>query len=71
VKKEEFRRALRDRLKQVPLETRKTWSDNDLHVWWTRASREDSYLTWERATGDVWQHVSGMCSDLLGPRAIF
>lgn len=68
--KEDFRKALRDRLAKVPLETRKKWNETDLFGWWMKA-KEDSYLTWERASGDVWQHVKGMCRDLIGPSAIW
>jgi len=69
--KEDFRNALRDKLGKVPLETRKKWNDNDLFTWWLKAKAEDSYLTWERAPGDVWQHVPGMCRELIGPNAIW
>jgi hypothetical protein len=66
MKKEEFRLALRDKLGKVPLETRKKWNDTDLYIWWLTAKAEDSYLTWERSRGDVWQYVPGMCRDLIG-----
>lgn len=69
MKKEAFRQALRDKLKKVPLDTRKNWDGNDLYIWWLRAKAEDTYLTWEQCSGDVWQCVPGMCSDLIGERA--
>lgn len=68
--KEQFRQALRARLGEVPLKTRQTWDNTNLLVWWSEAQKEDSYLRWERAPGDVWQHVKGMCPDLIGPNAI-
>jgi hypothetical protein len=70
MKKEDFRNALRDKLTKVPLEVRKTWNDTDLFAWWLKARAEDSYLTWERAHGDIWQYVPGMCRDLTGPDAM-
>lgn len=69
MEKEDFKEAVRGKLKKVPLETRKLWNDNDLFVWWSRARAEDSYLTWEKCSGDVWQWVPGMCSDLIGKDA--
>ena len=71
MKKEDFRNRLRDKLGKVSPEMRKTWNDTDLYVWWVTARAEDSYLTWERAHGDVWQYVPGMCRDLIGPNAIW
>lgn len=71
MKKEDFEKALRDKLREIPLETRQNWEEKDLNVWWWTVKKEDSYLTWERATGDVWQHVKGMCDDLIGTRAIW
>ena len=69
--KEDFKKALRDKLRKIPLETRKKWNETDLLGWWGKAQTEDSYLTWERAPGDVWQHVKGMCRDLIGTNAIW
>ena len=71
MKKEEFRNALRSKLGKIPLELRKGWNDTDLFTWWLKARAEDSYLTWERARGDVWQYVPGFCGDLIGPNAIW
>lgn len=70
MKKEDFKEAVRGKLKKVPLETRKLWSDTDLFVWWSQAKAQDSYLTWEKCPGDVWQWVPGMCRDLIGKDAI-
>lgn len=69
MKKEDFKRAVREKLKHVPLETRKQWNDTDLFVWWCKAKTEDSYLTWELCPGDVWQWVKGICGDLIGQNA--
>ena len=72
MKKEDFKAAVRGKLKNVPLETRKLWNNTDLFVWWSQARAEDSYLTWEKCPGsDVWQWVPGMCSDLIGKDAIW
>jgi hypothetical protein len=70
MKKKEFEQSLRDKLRKVPLETRMTWKDTDLFVWWLKAKAEDSYLTWERSPCDVWQFVPGMCNDLIGKKAL-
>lgn len=70
MKKEDFRRAVRSKLMQTPLQTRRTWNGTDLLTWWSRAHQEDSYLTWERVPGDIWQHVHAMCSDLIGEKAV-
>ena len=69
MKKEEFRQALRDKLSRVSLQERMTWNDTNLFRWWLAAKAGDSYLTWERCSGDVWQHVPGMCSDLIWQNA--
>lgn len=71
MQKEDFRKALRDKLGKVSLETRKTWNNTDLYDWWRKAQADDSYLRWEQVSGDLWQHVPGMCQDLIGPDAIW
>jgi hypothetical protein len=72
MRKQQFKKAVRDKLRQVPLEIRKTWNETNLFVWWTAARAADSYLTWERAPGDhVWQHVKVMCGELIGRDAAF
>ena len=38
--KEEFRQALRDKLANVPLESRKKWDDTKLFGWWLVAASE-------------------------------
>lgn len=70
MEKKEFTQALRDKLREIPLETRKTWKTSDLLVWWMDARAKDSYLTWESCHGDLWQYVSGTCSDLIGKKAM-
>lgn len=69
MKKEDFKRAVRDRLDAIPLDERKTWNGTELFVWWTEVSGEDSYLRWERCPGDLWQSVHGFCKDMIGPNA--
>jgi hypothetical protein len=68
--KEDFKQALRSKLGQIPVETRRGWSDNDLFIWWLKAKAADPYLVWERCPGDAWQWVPGMCSDLIRERAV-
>lgn len=70
MKKEDFRQALRMRLMQIPAASRKTMTDYELLLWWNQIKQEDTYLTWERAPGDLWQHVQEMCRDLIGPSAV-
>ena len=70
MKKREFEQAVRNKLQAVPLETRMTWKDKDLFLWWLKAKAEDPYLTWKRSPCDVWQFVPGMCSDLIGKKAL-
>lgn len=67
--KHEFQEAVRERLRKVPLDTRKTWSENQLFIWWLEAKSQDSYLVWDRCPSDLWQSVKGMCHDLIGPNA--
>lgn len=69
--KEEFARALREKLSEIPLETRRLWDGNDLFVWYMNARNEDSYLRWERCPGDPWQWVAGFCEYHYGPNATF
>lgn len=61
MKKKEFEQAVRNKLRKVPLETRMTWKDADLFLWWLKAKAEDSYLTWEQSPCDLWQFVPGKC----------
>ena len=70
MKKEIFRTAIRNKLIEVPLEIRQSWNETDLLGWWGKAKSEDSYLMWDQATGDVWQHVKSMCQDLIGTKAV-
>ena len=71
MKKDDFEQALRRLLMSVPLEERKKWDEFDLLTWWTKAQKDDSYLTWERCSGDIWQHVKVVCRDLIGQSAIW
>ena len=68
--KEEFRRELRSRLSQVPLETRRGWTDVELRVWWLGELRADLQLKWAWAPADQWQYVKVMCLGLYGKDAI-
>jgi hypothetical protein len=67
--KDDFKRALREKLQKVPVETRKQWDDTNLFGWWAKMKAEDSYLTWDHCTGDVWQWVKIMCHDLIDQNA--
>lgn len=65
---EQFRDAVRQRLKLVPLESRRNWNQAELFRWWLVARNEDPQCT----SGDVdvaWYRVKRICADLLGPQA--
>ncbi|HFT1084468.1 TPA: hypothetical protein ACXI7C_000797 [Serratia marcescens] len=68
--KEEFARALRQKLSQIPLETRRTWNETHLFAWYMKAISEDSYLRWERCPGSPWQWVPGFCENYYGSNAL-
>lgn len=69
MKKAEFNLAVRDKLEKVPYEIRKTWTNKELLQWWEDAIAQDSYLRWEKCHGPLWQHVKGVCSNLIGKKA--
>jgi len=50
----------------VPLDVRRTWNDTNLFGWWAEAINKHPRITWERCPGNQWQHVKGMCRDLIG-----
>ena len=68
MKKEDFREAVRAELRKVSRDIRRDWGETDLFIWWNKAQAADSYLRWERASGDVWQYVKGFCDDLIGEK---
>ena len=70
MKKKEFKQTVRNKLREVPLETRKTWKGIDLLQWWLKVEAEDSYLRWERSPCKVSILVPGICSDLFGKKAM-
>ena len=60
--------SLRERLKLVPLESRRNWNPAELFRWWLVARDEDPLIT----SGDVdvaWLRVKRLCADLMGPLA--
>jgi hypothetical protein len=67
--KDDFARELRRKLSQIPLETRRSWDENNLFAWYMKAISEDSYLRWERCPGDPWQWVPGFCEGCYGQSA--
>jgi hypothetical protein len=71
MKKEQFKFKLRESLGIVDFEKRKKWTETDLFGWWLDTQKENPNLSWERATGDLWQHVKGMCKDMIGNNAIY
>lgn len=71
MKKEEFEHAVSEKLKRIPLETRKQWSELNLLGWWEQAKAEDSYLTCENSKAKVWPLVKISCQELIGKDAIW
>ena len=69
MKKDDFTSAVRVELQLVPLETRKTWRDADLLIWWNKARAENSYLILDGCREDLWQRIPGICRDLIGINA--
>ncbi|MDK9707430.1 MAG: hypothetical protein OEL83_10305 [Desulforhopalus sp.] len=67
MKKAEFEQAVRDELRRVPAEERRTWDDNKLFFWFMKAKSDNPDLTWDRCPGDPWQWVPGICKYLIGP----
>lgn len=60
--------SLRERLKLVPLQSRRNWNQAELFRWWLIARDADPQIT----SGDVdvaWLRVKRLCADLLGPQA--
>lgn len=70
MKKEDFQQAIRGKLGEVPLESRKQWNDTNLLDWWNKVRAENSYLTWDHHP-DAWPWVKGMCANMIGERAIY
>jgi hypothetical protein len=68
--KDEFARALRDRLRKMPLDNRRGWDETRLLEWWTREKSGDTYLRWERDSGNPWKTVLAICRDMIGPDAV-
>lgn len=70
--KADFQRELRERLiNDVPLAQRSAWRPvPDLMIWWLKVEQEATYLRPTGYSGDLWQEVDGICSDLIGPDAI-
>lgn len=68
--RQDFRQAVRQKLSNVPLATRRAWKGTDLLIWWQTAKTEDSYLRLDGCVGDDWQEVHGMCVDMIGEQAV-
>lgn len=67
--KKDFTIVVRENLKKVPLDTRKSWTSLDLNSWWHQTKNGDPYLVC-RCSGDLWQSVHGICIDMIGKDAI-
>ncbi len=71
MKKAQFEFTLRELLGNIDLEKRKNWTETDLFEWWFKAQNENPHLKWERARGDLWQHVKSMGKDMIGSKAVY
>ena len=65
----EFQAALRDELRQIPLATRRGWSETDQFAWWMQTIEAKPTLAWIGGRGDPWRYVKGMCRNLIGERS--
>jgi hypothetical protein len=64
----EFQAAVRNQLRQVPLATRRAWTETDLFAWWMQTTEANPALVWIGGKGDPWRYVKGMCKHLIGER---
>ena len=64
----EFQAAVRNELRQVPLSTRRAWTDTELFAWWMQTIEAKPTLVWNGGRGDPWRYVKGMCKNLIGER---
>lgn len=69
MKKEDFKRELRNALIQTPLTTRKKWDASDLMTWRQYLKSQNSYIMQDGVKGDPWQLVHSYCQDLIGKYA--
>jgi hypothetical protein len=68
--KEDFERWWQDKLvNSVQFDTRKTWGENDLYVWWTGVKSDASHVTFQ-GMSDQWHHVETACRNFIGAKAI-
>jgi hypothetical protein len=69
--KEDFRQAVRDELRKVPVTQRKVWDSRQLSSWWFKTVNEKPWLTWEKYSGnDLWHQVQSMCNNMIGDEAL-
>jgi len=61
----EFQAAVRNELRQVPLEIRRAWTETDLFAWWMQTTEANPALVWIGGRGDPWRYVKGMCKHLI------
>lgn len=67
----EFQQRVRQALVQVPLESRRGWSEAELVTWWNTVAVQDQELVGWQPPGDelptavLWR----LCKDLVGPHA--
>jgi hypothetical protein len=64
----EFQAAVRNQLREVPLATRRAWTETELFAWWMQTTEANPGLVWIGGRGDPWRYVKGMCKHLIGER---
>jgi len=64
----EFERVVRQKLTQVSLSERRSWSDDDFFRWFMRAAGEESRLQ-QLSSGSPWQEAKNICQGSYGPNA--
>jgi predicted ATPase len=67
---QDFRDAVRVRLRKVPVEDRSRWTDSNLYAWWLATQSGDSKLSVDNGRGKIWQSVRILVKDLIGPDAL-
>jgi hypothetical protein len=63
--KENFNKAVRERLNKVSIKERRNWDGTDLLTWWADAQKEDSSLHCS-TVGDNFRQVQSTCKDMYG-----
>ena len=66
MKKADYEHTLRTELLKIPKETRDTWDGTKLCIWWTEYTQKNSWVKWDRDSGNPWDTAYIICKDLIG-----